>query len=96
MGGEPVVLSYRSIAYSSVPYQTTYNTGGSIMGTDSQTRVVNRYPKSWDASNVFIQGACVYPQSPGYNPTDTVEALAYWSARVFCEQCLKQPAPLLR
>jgi gluconate 2-dehydrogenase alpha chain len=96
MGGEIVVPSYRATPYSIVPYQTTHNTGGAIMGTDPQTSVVNRYLQSWDVSNVFVQGACAYPQNPGYNPTDTVGALAYWSARAIREEYLKHPRPLLR
>ena len=96
MGGEIVVPSYRSTPYSIVPYQTTHNTGGAIMGTDPNTSVVNRYLQSWDVPNVFVQGACAYPQDPGYNPTGTVGALAYWSAQAIREQYLKQPGPLVR
>ena len=96
MGGERVVPSYRATPYSIVPYQTTHNTGGAIMGTDPQTSVVNRYLQSWDVSNVFVQGACAYPQNPGYNPTGTVGALAYWSAQAIREQYLKHPGPLVR
>jgi choline dehydrogenase-like flavoprotein len=82
--------------YSIVPYQTTHNTGGALMGTDPQTSVVNRYLQSWEVSNVFVQGACAYPQNPGYNPTGTVGALAYWSARAIRQQYLKHPGPLVR
>lgn len=63
--------------YSSVPYQTTHNTGGAIMGEDPKTSVVNRYLQSWDVPNLFVMGACAFPQNPGYNPTGTVGALAY-------------------
>jgi gluconate 2-dehydrogenase alpha chain len=96
MGGELVVPSYRATPYSIVPYQTTHNTGGAIMGTDPQTSVVNRYLQSWDVPNVFVQGACAYPQNPGYNPTGTVGALVYWSAKAIREQYLKHPGPLVR
>jgi gluconate 2-dehydrogenase alpha chain len=96
MGGETVVPSYRSTPYSIVPYQTTHNTGGAIMGTDPKTSLVNRYLQSWDVSNVFVQGACVYPQNTGYNPTGTVGALAYWTAKAIREQYVKRPGPLVR
>jgi gluconate 2-dehydrogenase alpha chain len=66
------------------------------MGTDPQASVVNRYLQSWEVSNVFVQGACAYPQNPGYNPTGTVGALAYWSAQAIREQYLKHPGPLVR
>ena len=41
---------------------------------------VNRYLQSWDVPNLFVIGASAFPQNPGYNPTGTVGALAYWSA----------------
>jgi gluconate 2-dehydrogenase alpha chain len=66
------------------------------MGTDPQTSVVNCYLQSWEVSNVVVQGAYVYSQNPGYNPTDTVGALAYWSAQAIREQYLKHPGPLVR
>jgi gluconate 2-dehydrogenase alpha chain len=66
------------------------------MGTDLQTSVVNRYLQSWEVSNVFVQGACVYPQNPGYNSTDTVGALTYWTAKAIREQYLKRPGLLVR
>jgi choline dehydrogenase-like flavoprotein len=96
MGGEIVVPSYRSTPYSIAPYQTTHNTGGAIMGTDPKTSVVNRYLQSWAVSNVFVQGACAFPQNPGYNPTGTVGALAYWTVQAIRAQYLKQPGPLVR
>jgi gluconate 2-dehydrogenase alpha chain len=57
---------------------------------------VNRYLQSWDVSNVFVQGACAYPQNPGYNPTDTVGALTYWTAKAIREQYLKRPGLLVQ
>ncbi|MDC7785053.1 GMC family oxidoreductase [Rhodoplanes sp. TEM] len=96
MGGEIVVPNDRSTPYSIVPYQTTHNTGGAVMGSDPKTSAVNRYLQSWDVPNVFVQGACAFPQNPGYNPTGTVGALAYWSAKAIREQYLKSPGPLVR
>ncbi len=57
------------------PYQTTHNTGGTIMGADPATSVVSPHLQCWDASNLFICGASVYPQNSGYNPTGPVGAL---------------------
>jgi gluconate 2-dehydrogenase alpha chain len=96
MGGETIAPSHRSTPYSIVPYQTTHNTGGAIMGADPTTSAVNRYLQSWDVPNVFVQGASAYPQNPGYNPTGTVGALAYWSVKAIKEQYLKNPGPLVR
>ena len=55
-----------------MPYQTTHNTGGAIMGADPKTSAVNRYLQSWDVHNLFVMGACAFPQNAGYNPTGTV------------------------
>ena len=41
--------------------------------------------------NVFSIGASA-PQGLGYNPTGTVAALVYWSARAIREQYLKTQA----
>ena len=76
-------------------YQTTHNTGGTVMGTDPVTSVLNRYCQSWDVSNVFVPGgASVFPQNHGYNPTDTVGALAYWTADAIRDRYLKSPGLL--
>jgi gluconate 2-dehydrogenase alpha chain len=66
--------------YDSVPYQSTHNTGGAIMGADPATSVVNSYLQMWDAPNVFVVGACNFPQNAGFNPTGTVGALSYRAA----------------
>jgi len=49
--------------YDLRPYQSTHNTGGTIMGTDPSTSVVNKYLQAWDASNLFIMGASTFPQN---------------------------------
>jgi gluconate 2-dehydrogenase alpha chain len=66
--------------YDSVSYQSTHNTGGAIMGADPNTSVVNNYLQMWSAPNVFVVGACNFPQNAGFNPTGTVGALAYRAA----------------
>jgi gluconate 2-dehydrogenase alpha chain len=81
--------------YDIVPYQSTHNTGGTIMGTDPKASVVNRYLQSWDAHNLFIMGASTFPQQPAYNPTGPVGALAYWSAEAIIGKYLKSPGPLV-
>ena len=62
-------LHPRPKTFTVVPYQSTHNTGGTMMGDDPKSSVVNRYLQSWDAHNLFIQGASVFPQQHGYNPT---------------------------
>ena len=94
----PTVMSTPSVKkgdYSVVPYQSTHNTGGTMTGTDPKTSVVNRYLQSWDADNLFVMGASVFPQNASYNPTGVVGALAYWSANAITTQYLKSPGPLV-
>jgi gluconate 2-dehydrogenase alpha chain len=69
--------------------------GGAIMGADPTTSAINRYLQSWDVPNLFVMGASAFPQNPGYNPTGTVCALAYWSAAAIRNQYLKKPGPLV-
>jgi gluconate 2-dehydrogenase alpha chain len=66
------------------------------MGNDPKTSVVNRYLQCWDVPNVFVMGSSVFPQNPGYNPTGTVGALAYWGADAIRKLYLKSPGPLVR
>ena len=96
MGGEIVAIGERSAPYSVVPYQTTHNTGGAIMSADPASGAVNRYLQSWDLPNLFVMGASAFPQNPGYNPTGTVGALAYFAAAAIKDNYLKSPGPLVR
>jgi gluconate 2-dehydrogenase alpha chain len=80
--------------YSIVPYQTTHNTGGAIMGADPGTSVVNKFSQSWDVPNLFVVGASAFPQNAGYNPSGTVGALTYLCAEAIRRRYLKQPGPL--
>ena len=82
--------------FTIVPYQSTHNTGGTMMGTNPRNSVVNRYLQSWDAHNLFIMGASVFPQQHGYNPTGTVGALAYWAVDKIKSSYLNNPGPLVQ
>jgi gluconate 2-dehydrogenase alpha chain len=62
--------------YDSRVYQTTHVTGGTIMGADPGTSVVSPHSQHWDAQNLFVVGASVYPFNAGYNPTGPLGALA--------------------
>jgi gluconate 2-dehydrogenase alpha chain len=94
MGGKQVAGGPRKGPYTVTQYQTTHNTGGTVMGNDRSTSVVNRYLQSWDVPNVFVIGASNFPQNASYNPTDTVGALAYWAADAIVNRYLKAPGPL--
>lgn len=90
-----MTLKMAGVPYSIVPYQTTHNTGGAVMGDDPRSSAVNRFLQSWDVPNVFIPGASAFPQNAGYNPTGTVGALTYWALEAIKRDYLKTPGPLV-
>jgi len=77
-----------------VPYQSTHNTGGTIMGPDPKSSVLNKYLQSWDCHNLFVVGANVFPHNASYNPTGPVGALAYWTADAV-KRYVKAPGPMV-
>jgi gluconate 2-dehydrogenase alpha chain len=76
-------------------YQTTHITGGAIMGVDPGDSVVNKYGQVWDTPNVFVTGACQYPQNPGANPTETLTSLAYMTGDAMTQRYFSSPGELL-
>jgi gluconate 2-dehydrogenase alpha chain len=94
MGGRLVQGSPRRPPYTITQYQSTHNTGGTVMGSDPASSVLNRFCQSWDVSNVFVIGASNFPQNASYNPTDTVGALAYWAADHLVSRYIKSPGLL--
>jgi gluconate 2-dehydrogenase alpha chain len=91
-----VAVRKKGARYDTRVYQSTHNTGGAIMGSNPKESVVNKYLQSWDVPNVFVMGACVFPQNMGYNPTGLVGALAFWAAQAIRDQYLKNPGPLVQ
>jgi len=90
-----IKVNAREGPYDIVPYQSTHNTGGTIMGVNPRESVLNKYCQSWDVPNLFVTGAGAFPQNPGYNPTGTVGALAYHTAKAIREQYVRSPGPLV-
>jgi gluconate 2-dehydrogenase alpha chain len=95
MGAKQVAGYPRTGPYTSTQYQSTHNTGGTVMGENPKTSVVNRYLQSWDVPNVFVIGASNYPQNASWNPTGTLGALTYWAIDALKNKYLKNPAPLV-
>jgi gluconate 2-dehydrogenase alpha chain len=81
--------------WDSVPYQSTHNTGGAVMGADPKTSAVNKYLQSWDVPNVFVIGASAFAHNAGMNPTGTVGALAFWAAQAITDKYIKNPGALV-
>jgi gluconate 2-dehydrogenase alpha chain len=95
MGGKQVSGSPRKKPYTTTVYQSTHNTGGTTMGSDPSTSVVNPWLQVWDVPNVFIIGASNFQQNAAYNPTGTVGALAYRAADALVNRYLRDPGPLV-
>jgi len=72
-----------------------HHEGGTRMGNDPKTSVVNRYSQSWDIPNLFVIGSSTFPTMSGFNPTLTIQALAYMSAEAITNRYRKNPGPLL-
>ena len=81
--------------YSIVPYQSTHNIGGAVMGADPATSVVNKYLQSWDVPNVFVIGGSAFPQNSSNSPTVTIGTLACWAADSIKEYYLKRPGAMV-
>jgi gluconate 2-dehydrogenase alpha chain len=94
IGPSKMNVNPRTEKYTIVPYQSTHNTGGAVMGADPATSAVNKYLQSWDVPNVFVIGASAFPQNGGYNPTGTVGALTFHTLDAIKTRYLKRPGAL--
>jgi gluconate 2-dehydrogenase alpha chain len=91
MGGARV---WRSPERSGAP--GAHHEGGTRMGSDPKTSVVNRYSQSWDIPNLFIVGSSTFPtMGTGFNPTLTIQALAFMSADAIVNRYKSRPGPLV-
>lgn len=50
------------------------------MGADEDSSVVDPFGRFWGIPNLFVTDASVFPTSGGYNPTLTIQALAWRAA----------------
>ena len=95
MGAKQVAGYPRKGPYTTQQYQSTHNTGGTVMGENPKTSAVNRYLQSWDVPNVFVIGASNYPQNASWNPTGTLGALTYWAIDAIKNNYLKNGGHLV-
>ncbi len=95
MGAKQVAGYPRKGPYTTQQYQSTHNTGGTVMGENPKTSAVNRYLQSWDVPNVFVIGASNYPQNASWNPTGTLGALTYWAIDAIKNKYLKNGGRLV-
>jgi gluconate 2-dehydrogenase alpha chain len=72
-----------------------HHEGGTRMGSDPKTSVVNRYGQTWDIPNLFVIGSSTFPSMSGFNPTLTIQAVTYMSADAIVNRYKKNPGPLV-
>jgi gluconate 2-dehydrogenase alpha chain len=73
-----------------------HHQGGTRMGDNPKDSVVNKYGQTWDIPNLFVIGSSTFPtMGAGFNPTLTIQALAYMSADALVDKYKKNPGRLL-
>jgi gluconate 2-dehydrogenase alpha chain len=60
--------------------------GGTRMGEDHETSVVDRFGFSYETPNLGVLGTSTFPTTGGHNPTLTVQALAWRTAARLVER----------
>jgi gluconate 2-dehydrogenase alpha chain len=73
-----------------------HHEGGTRMGADPKTSVVNKYGQTWDIPNLFVVGSSTFPtMGTGFNPTLTIQAFAFMTADAIVNRYRKSPGPLV-
>ncbi|MCL2418288.1 MAG: GMC oxidoreductase, partial [Conexibacteraceae bacterium] len=68
-GGPPTLIPVYSHAY-----------GGTVMGGNPDTSVVNKYSLAHEVPNLAVMGGSTFVNVTGYNPTETIQALAWYAS----------------
>jgi gluconate 2-dehydrogenase alpha chain len=73
-----------------------HHEGGTRMGSDPKDSVVNRFGQSWEIPNLFVVGSSTFPtMGTGFNPTLTIQALAFMTADTIVNRYRKNPGRLI-
>ncbi len=67
-----------------------HEVGGTIMGADPKTSVVNKWNQTWDVKNLFITDGAPFPSNADKNPTLTIMALAWRTSDRILEELGKK------
>ena len=57
-----------------------HQAGTCRMGNDSKTSVVDRHCRIHDLDNVYVMDGSVHVNNGGFNPSLTIQAIAYWAS----------------
>ncbi len=95
MGPSEMMASEELDDYNVQDYKTTHIQGGAIMGVDPGVSVTNTYGQVWDAPNIFVTGAALFPQNSALNPSATVAALAYRTGEAIRERYVNDPERIM-
>ncbi|MEP7157539.1 MAG: GMC family oxidoreductase [Betaproteobacteria bacterium] len=66
-----------------------HEVGGTIMGSNPKTSVVNQWCQTWDVKNLFITDGGPFASNADKNPTLTIMALAWRASDYMIEQMRK-------
>jgi len=66
-----------------------HEVGGTIMGSDPKTSVVNQWCQTWDVKNLFVTDGGPFASNADKNPTLTIMALAWRASDYMIEQMRK-------
>ena len=72
-----------------------HHQGGARMGSNPGESVVNKYGQTWDIPNLFVVGSATHPTMSGFNPTLTIQALAYMTADAIARKYNVRPGQML-
>ena len=64
----------------------THEVGTHRMGEDPGTSVVNLFGESHECEGLYVVGGGQFPSYGSYNPTETIQALAYWTTDHLLQQ----------
>lgn len=73
---------------------STHEVGTHRMGEDPTSSVVDVFGRSHECENLFVIGGGQFPSYHGYNPTETIQALAYMTADHMLDRPLLTPERL--
>jgi choline dehydrogenase-like flavoprotein len=73
------VITWQSVAGTGVS-GGQHQAGTCRMGNDPKTSVVDRYCRIHDVDNVYVVDGSVHVNNGGFNPSLTIQAIAYWAS----------------